>query len=104
MPKLAPKFFCALILRVAITPREWCVGGVVNIGVDIKFIAEQRKHRNAIMSLLVRLISRTLWRYTAHNPVVPMQILRNINGSMMKNYMEITHLSMIINYPVIALD
>ena len=33
--------------------------------------------------------SRTV--LTAHNPVVPMQILKNINGSMMKNYMEITH-------------
>lgn len=40
----------------------------------------------------------------AHNPVVPMQILKNINGSMMKNYMEITHLSMIINFPVIVSD
>lgn len=37
----------------------------VNIGVDIKFIADQRKHHNAIMSLLVRLISRTLWRHCA---------------------------------------
>ncbi len=38
------------------------------------------------------------------NELIAMQILKNINGSMMKNYMEITHLSMIINYPVIALD
>lgn len=37
----------------------------VNIGVDIKFIADQRKHYNAIMSLLVRLISRTPWRHGA---------------------------------------
>lgn len=42
--------------------RWWLCSGVVNIGVDIKFIAEQRKHSNAIMSLLVRLISQTLWR------------------------------------------
>lgn len=42
--------------------------------------------------------------HTVHNPAVPMQILRNINGLMMKSYMEIIHLSMIINYPVIALD
>lgn len=30
--------------------------------------------------------------------------IENINGSMMKNYMEITHLSMIINFPVIVSD
>ena len=36
---------------------------------------------------------------------VSIHLLTNaINGSMMKNYMEITHLSMIINFPVIVSD
>lgn len=30
--------------------------------------------------------------------------IEKYNGSMMKNYMEITHLSMIINFPVIVSD
>ena len=38
------------------------------------------------------------------SPAVPMQILKNINGSMMKNYMEITLSSMPINCPVIVSD
>lgn len=71
--------FLRFNIRVAITPREWHVGGgggggVVNIGVDIKFIAEQRKHRNAIMSLLVRLISQTLRRYSVYIVCVPRSV------------------------------
>ena len=41
---------------------------------------------------------------TVPSPAVPMQILKNINGSMMKNYMEITLSSMTINCPVIVSD
>lgn len=33
--------------------RGAAVEGLANIGADIEFIAEQRKHHNAIMSLLV---------------------------------------------------